>query len=72
MSTRVCPTCRVPMDEDEIAKLTTAKELEEFHVTGMCKSCQENIYGPAFGEKQAMRGGYVTGSDNSPIGRKIT
>lgn len=60
---RVCPICRMPMTQEMKDKLTRA-QLDEFLITGMCGNCQSNIYGSAPGEREAGRGGNITGSNN--------
>ncbi len=63
--TRVCPTCRRPMDKSMMEALRTVEQRNEFTITGMCADCQRNIYDAAPGEERSTsRGGEVTGSIN--------
>jgi len=38
-----CPGCRSDVDVD---KFTHPKEVEEYNISGLCKQCQINLYGP--------------------------
>jgi hypothetical protein len=54
---KVCPGCRKEADPK---KLKTAKEREEFMITGLCAECQEKLYGRAPGETESPRGATST------------
>jgi hypothetical protein len=37
-----CPDCG---EEKPIRTLTTEIELREFHISGLCKACQDKVFG---------------------------
>jgi hypothetical protein len=50
---RRCPVCRLPVDT---SLFTTRGEWAEYKISGLCRDCQEGLYGPAFNETSSPRG----------------